>query len=35
MISWPEKNDIGVHSVHNEVKSVLAEEFIKTLKKKI
>ena len=30
-----EKNDIEMHSTHNEEKSVIAERFIRTLKNKI
>ena len=33
--SWLEKNDIGMYSTHNEIKSVVAEIFIWTLKNKI
>ena len=33
--SWLEKNDIEMHSTHNEEKSVIAERFIRTLKNKI
>ena len=33
--SWVEKNDIEMYSIHNEEKSVAAERFIRTLKKKI
>ena len=32
---WLEKNDTEMYSTHNEEKSVLAEQFIITLKKKI
>ena len=32
--SWLEKNDIEMYSMHNEGKSVAAERFIRTLKKK-
>ena len=32
--SWVEKNDIEMYSMHNEEKSVAAERFIRTLKKK-
>ena len=32
---WLEKNDIEMHSTHNEGKSVVAERFIRTLKNKI
>ena len=32
MKSCFEKNDIEVYSTHNEVKSVVAERFIRTLK---
>ena len=32
--SWLEKNNIEIYSMHNEGKSVAAERFIKTLKKK-
>ena len=35
MKSWLEKNDIEMYSTHNEVKSILAERFMKTLKNKI
>ena len=35
MKSWLEKNDIGMHSTHNERKSVVAESYIRTLKNKI
>ena len=35
MKSWLEKNDIEMHSTHNEGKSVIAERFIRTLKNKI
>ena len=35
MKSWLEKNDIEMHSTHNEGKSVVAERFIRTLKNKI
>ena len=35
MKSWLEKNDIEMYSAHNEVKSVVAERFIRTLKNKI
>ena len=34
MKSWLEKNDIVMYSTHNEGKSVAAERFIRTLKKK-
>ena len=33
--SWLEKNDIEMHSTHNEGKSVVAESFIRTIKNKI
>ena len=33
MKSWLQKNDIAIYSTHNEGKSVLAERFIRTLKK--
>ena len=33
--SWLEKNDIEMYSTHNEVKSVVAERYIRTLKNKI
>ena len=33
MKSWLEKNDIEMYSTHNEGKSVIAERFIRTLKK--
>ena len=32
---WVEKNAIEDYSAHNEVKSVVAERFIKTLKNKV
>ena len=32
---WLKDNDIGMHSIHNEGKSVVAERFIRTLKNKI
>ena len=32
---WLQDNDIVMHSTHNEVKSVVAEKFIRTLKSKI
>ena len=32
---WLEKNDTEMHSTHNEEKSVLAKQFIITLKNKI
>ena len=32
---WLEKNDIEMYSTHNEGKFVIAETFIRTLKKKI
>ena len=35
MKSWLEKNDIEMYSTHNEGKSVVAEGFIRTLKKKL
>ena len=35
MKSWLEKNNIEVHSTHNEGKSVVTERFVKTLKNKI
>ena len=35
MKSWLEKNDIEIYSTHNEGKSVFAERFIRTIKKKI
>ena len=35
MKSWSEKNDIEMHSTHNEGKSVVAEKFAGTLKNKI
>ena len=35
MKSWLEKNDIEMYSTRNEVKSVVAERFIRTLKNKI
>ena len=33
MKSWIEKSDIEIYSIHNEGKSVIAERFIRTLKK--
>ena len=35
MHGWLDKNYILMYSAHNEVKSVIAERFIKTLKSKI
>ena len=35
MKSWLEKNDMEMHSMHNEGKSLLTERFIRTLKNKI
>ena len=35
MKSWLGKNDIQMHSTHNEGKSVIAERFIRTIKNKI
>ena len=35
MKSWLEKNGIEMYSTYNEVKSVVAERLIRTLKKKI
>ena len=35
MKSWLQYNDIGMYSVNNETKSVVAEKFIRTLRKKI
>ena len=35
MKSWLEKNDIEIYSTHNEVKSVVAERCIRTIKNKI
>ena len=35
MRSWLEKNDMEMHSMHNEGKSVVTERFIRTLKNKI
>ena len=32
--SWVEKNDMEMYSMHNQGKSVAAERFIRTLKKK-
>ena len=34
MKSWLEKNDMEMYSAHNERKSVVAERFVITLKKK-
>ena len=33
--SWLEKDGIEIYSTHNEVKFVVAERFIRTLKKEI
>ena len=35
MKSWLEKNDIKMHSAHNEGKSVVAKRFIRTITNKI
>ena len=35
MQEWLDTNDILMYSTHNEGKSVIAEEFIKTLKSQI
>ena len=35
MKSWLQDNDIGIYSIHNEGKSLVAERFIRTLKNKI
>ena len=35
MKSWLEDNDIEMHSVHNEGKSIVSGRFIRNLKKKI
>ena len=35
MKSWLEQNDIGMYSIHNEIKSVTAENFITSFKNKI
>ena len=35
MKSWLEQNDIGMYSIHNEIKSVAAEDFITSFKNKI
>ena len=35
MKSWLEDNDIKMHSVHNEGKSIVSGRFIRNLKKKI
>ena len=32
MKSWLEKNDIEIYSAHNEIKSVFAERFVRSLK---
>ena len=32
---WLKDNDIEMYSIHNEIKSVVAERFIRTLKTKI
>ena len=35
MKSFMQNNDIEMYSTHNEVKTVIAERFIRTLKNKI
>ena len=35
MQKWLDVNDVLMYSTHNEVKSIVAERFIKTLKGKI
>ena len=35
MKSWLQDNDIGMYSTHNEVKAVVTEKFIRTLRNKI
>ena len=35
MKSWLEKNDMQIYSIYNEIKSVVAERFIRTLMDKI
>ena len=35
MKSWLEKNEIEMHSMHNEETYIIAERFIRTLKNKI
>ena len=35
MKSWLQDNNIGIYSIHNEGKSLVAERFIRTLKNKI
>ena len=35
MTSWLEKSSLEMYSTHNEVKSAVAERFIRTLKNKI
>ena len=35
MKSWLQGNDIEMYSTHSEIKSVVAERFIRTLKNKI
>ena len=35
MIQWLKDNDTEMCSIHNEVKSIVAERFIRTLKTKI
>ena len=35
MKSWLEKNDIEIHSMHNEGKSVVAERFMRIFKNKM
>ena len=33
MNSWLEKNEVEMYSIHNKGKSVVAERFVRTLKK--
>ena len=35
MKSWLEKNDIGMHSTHNERKSVVAESYMTSVSKNV
>ena len=35
MKSWLEKNAAEIYSVHNEIQSIIAQRFIRTLKNKI
>ena len=35
MQEWLDDNDISIYSTHSEDKSVIAERFVRTLKRKI